>query len=114
MSKWIMAKDKLPDEGKVCLVSCRINDSSGFPKYITHPMSVEWDGKEWIDIEGEVVENVIYWQEEPTVSSFAGAVEKIQACIEKDSCENKECCYFTTQRELSALLKYIKELEERQ
>lgn len=111
--EWINAKDKLPDNDVVCLVSSRVSDSKAFPQYVTHPLSAEWNGREWVDIDGEIVKNVVYWQEIPKVSQFIGIKEKIQACLEKDTCENTECCYFTTQREMSALLKYIKELEGR-
>lgn len=112
--KWIKVTDRLPDEDTICLVSCRIADSKQFPKYTTHPLSAEWNGKEWVDIEGETVKNVEYWCELPTVNKYVGVIEKIEACVANDACEETDCCYFTKQRELSALLKYIKDMEERQ
>lgn len=111
---WNRASETLPDANIVCLVCRRVSDSRVSPKFETHPMTAEWNGEEWIDIEGDSVDNVVFWQELPKVSSVESVKEKIQACLSHDACEITECCYFTRQKELSAMLKYIKELEERQ
>ena len=114
MGKWNRVADGMPGENIACLVCRRVSDMKAFPQYETHPMTAEWNGKEWVDIEGDVVENVVYWQECPKVSRFEGVKDKLQACLDNDACEMTECCYFTKQKELSALLKYINELEEKQ
>ena len=114
MAKWVSVKDQLPGEDVACIISYRINDSKAFPQYKTHPLTAEWDGANWVDIDGDIVKSVVYWQELPQVTPCEIAKEKMLECLAKDTCESTDCCYFTTQKELSALLKYIKEMEERQ
>lgn len=113
MAKWTSVTEGFPEEDVPCLISYRVSDSKAFPRYKTHPLTAEWDGTNWTDIDGDIVKNVAFWQRLPEVSQYESAKDKMRSCLEKDTCENTECCYFTTQKELSALLKYIKEMEER-
>lgn len=109
MRRWFSV-DELPDMETACLVA--IKDDCG--RYITHPLSAAWDGKEWVDINGEKIDGVCYWQEIPVVDCSKDAIERLKHCIEKDTCEYVDCCYFASQADMAAVLKYIKKLEELQ
>lgn len=111
--KWNKVTEKMPEEDDVCLVACESLNAEGVPVCITYPLSVGWDGKEWTDINGEVVGDVAFWTELPQVTDCKLILEKLHYCLENDACEKADCCYFTTQKEIGALLEYIKELEGR-
>lgn len=112
MNKWVSAKETLPDIETACLVSTRVLSMASWKKYCTYPLSAAWDGKEWVDVNGDIVYDVEYWQELPKVDERIGIIEKLIGCVENEHCENKDCCYFTTFDELEALLKYMKGQEE--
>lgn len=111
--KWVSVKDGLPDEETVCLVACESLNTEGVPVYTTYPLSAGCDGKEWTDVNGEVIYDVAFWTELPQVTDCRQILEKLHNCLMNDTCEKQYCCYFTTQKEISALLKYIKKLEGR-
>ena len=60
MNDWISVKDRLPDTETECLLAQR--DGTAIK---TYPKLAEWDGFEWVDIDGEEVENVECWMKAP-------------------------------------------------
>lgn len=105
MKGWRKATDP-PDEGQPCIIATD-NDGAVF----VHPISAAWDGKEWVDVNGEEVYGVAYWQYMPAFIDCDIAIEKIRCCAENETCEIVDCCYYPLQAELQKVLRYIKLLE---
>ena len=103
MNKWVNTKVGMPNSEIACVVLRRSMDAlSVYPKF------VEWDGKDWIDIDGEVIPGVIAWTKAPDYDQTAEKLlRKLAGCYEKDSCEQRDCCYFARSNELYSLLEYI-------
>jgi len=101
--KWVSVKVRSPDSEIECFLAKRDGRS-----LVTHKKLAEWDGKEWVDIDGETVEGVEWWMEAPT-SAPLNALEKINGCISNDKCEKMDCCYFTAGKEIETLMEYINE-----
>ena len=103
MTKWVSVKVGHPDTEIACLALRRETDTlKVYPKFVA------WDGKDWIDIDGEAVPGVVAWTKAPEYNiKFEQTVSKLMGCVENDKCENKDCCYFVTLDLLEALLEYI-------
>ena len=57
---WIPCSERLPDEPEFVDDSYIVQQS-----YIEKPFSANWDGKEWFDDEGLVLDQIIAWQPLP-------------------------------------------------
>jgi hypothetical protein len=102
MKKWVSVKVGMPNSEIACILLRRDMDSiSVYPKF------AEWDGKEWIDIDGEAIPGVIAWTAAPTYNVEAEqTLSKLAGCVENDKCENQDCCYFVALDLLEKLLEY--------
>lgn len=103
MKRWVNIRDGLPECETECLLAVKRMGT-----IVTHKKLAEWDGYEWIDVDGEAVKDVELWMEAPKAEPET-IINKLILCVENDKCENRDCCYFVTLDELEALLKYIKE-----
>ena len=102
--KWIKSQDSIPDSQIPCIVTRRdMGMTSVYPKF------AEWDGNEWVDIDGDPVTGVIAWRQAPVYDSrLENALEKLKGCINNDKCEQRDCCYFVALDLIEELLKYYK------
>jgi len=101
MKGWVNIKDGLPDCVTECLVAVKRMDAID-----THKKLAEWDGTAWVDVDGEVVNGVVYWMKAPSPKPET-VIEKLIRCVENDKCENQDCCYFAMLNELKALRDYL-------
>lgn len=103
MTKWISVKVGMPNSEIECVGLRRTMDSiSVYPKFI------EWDGTDWIDIDGESVDGVEAWTVAPEYDGKATeALKKLTGCVGNDKCEEKDCCYFAALDLIETLLEYI-------
>lgn len=109
MAKWVNIQDCMPEPEIPCFLAVR-DIHSEMPE--TYPISAAWNGSEWVDANGDVVNNVEFWQELPKISRVEITIRKLMNCAGNDKCENNDCCYFATLDELGALLRYIREKED--
>lgn len=105
MTKWISVQEGMPDTEIECIVATREHDL-----IYTHKIFAEWDGRRWVDVEGEELKNVIAWVKAPIYNhELRKLIGKLEGCLDKDTCENMDCCYFANQKLIRDLLEYIKE-----
>ena len=105
MHKWVSVKVGTPGNEIPCILLRRdMGITSVYQKF------AEWDGNEWIDIDGSVVTGVKAWTKAPTYDSrLEELISKIAGCMENDKCEEKDCCYFVAPNLFEELLEYINE-----
>ena len=60
MKQWTSVKTAYPNDGVDCVVLQQCADTID-----VYPRFTQWDGTEWVDIDGEVVPGVIAWQTAP-------------------------------------------------
>ena len=105
MINWIKTQDEMPDTETECIVAASVHDL-----VYTHKTFVKYDGKQWVDANGDVVDNVVAWIKAPQYNvKAAEAMNRLLKCLENDKCEAKDCCYFAAIDLIEALLKAIKE-----
>ena len=103
MDKWVSVRTGLPNSEIPCLVLQRVDGM-----ITVYPKFVEFDGTDWVDIDGEKIDGVIAWCKAPAYDNgIERAVQIFTGCVEHDSCEKVDCCYFAKQKEIKALLEYI-------
>lgn len=103
MSKWVSVKVGMPVEDVTCIALQRCMDVTA-----VYPKFVEWDGEEWVDIDGAVIPGVIAWQKAPAYDvRREQALSKLAGCVANDKCEESDCCYFVALDLIEELLKYI-------
>ena len=103
MEKWISVRTGMPNEEVPCIVLQRRADAAE-----VYPKFCEYDGENWVDIDGEIVPGIIAWVKAPSYDTMAlTAVSKLAGCFDKDTCEVPDCCYFANQLEIAALLRYL-------
>lgn len=103
MKGWVNTHVDLPDSETECFLVVRIDGA-----YDTHKKLAEYCDGEWVDIDGEVVENVVWWMEAPKLDRKAEILEKLRMCAEHDTCEKRDCCYFVVTDEIFELMDYMK------
>ena len=103
MKRWMSVKASMPNEDIPCVVLQRcIGVTAVYQKFS------EWDGTEWVDIDGAVVPGVIAWQKAPTYDNrIEQTLSKLAGCVNNDKCEEKDCCYFVALDLIEELLGYI-------
>ena len=104
MARWIKSQWNTPDSQIPCIVTRKcMGLTSVYPKF------AEWDGEEWVDIDGEPVTGVIAWRKVPEYNvRLEEALGKLEGCVKNDKCENRDCCYFVALDLIEELLKYYK------
>lgn len=106
MSKWMSVKTGLPNEDIDCVV-LQSGSTDVYPKF------AQWDGTEWVDIDGNVIPGVIAWQKAPEYNTkLEELLSRVFGCYENDKCEEKDCCYFARCSDIAALLEYINDKED--
>ena len=105
MINWTNTQDGKPDTETECIVAVREHDL-----VYTHKTFVQYDGKRWVDANGDEINGVIAWTKAPEYNMKAAeAMNRLLKCLENDKCETKDCCYFAALDLIAALLKAIKE-----
>lgn len=105
VSKWVSVKVAMPNSEIECILLRRDMDAA-----IVYPKFAEHDGVDWVDIDGNVVDNVIAWTEAPKYNEkIEESLSKLAGCVANDKCEEKDCCYFVALDLLETLLENIME-----
>lgn len=108
MKSWVSVKTGMPNESVDCVVLQRCVDTAA-----VYPKFCEWDGTEWVDIDGTAVPGVIAWQTAPTYNAkLEELLSRVFGCYENDKCEEKDCCYFARCSNIAALLEYMNDKED--
>ena len=108
MKEWVSVKVGMPNDEISCIVLQRCMDLTA-----VYPKFVQWDGKEWVDIDGAVVPGVIAWQKTPEYDGYLEELlSRVFGCYENDKCEEKDCCYFARCSDIAALLEYMNNKED--
>ena len=103
MTRWTNTQDDLPGSETECFLVVRIDGA-----YDTHKKLAQYCDGEWVDIDGETVENVEWWTAAPKFDRRLEILEKLRQCVENDKCERESCCYFSMYDEIIELLNYMR------
>lgn len=100
MAEWVSVKVAMPNNEIACVALRRNMD-----KVLVYPKFVEWDGDDWIDIDGEAVPGVIAWTKAPEYNTkIEEVLSKLAGCVGNDKCEEKDCCYWVAADLIQTLL----------
>lgn len=108
MSKWVSVKTGMPNEDIACVVLIKDIDTVGVYAKFT-----EWDGRSWVDVDGDIVTGVIAWQKAPDYNpKLEELLSRVFGCYANDKCEETDCCYFARCSDIAALVEYMNDKEE--